>query len=310
VVTFLVRISLLAELLGYAALGTWLRLAHGWEIARIVAAAVAFSLLARLALVVFSSLHGWFHRTPRAPGHRLGPIGTLRLVASEYAAVVANNYVRLPFEPLLVRPDPRPAAGTGTPVILLHGYLSNRSFFLPMLKWLESRGVAPVFLPNYKSVFSDIDRGVQALHEAVERIAGGVGQQVVLVCHSMGGLIARRYLQQHGEARILRLVTIASPHHGTAMARLGFGPHARQMERGSAFLEAISRTEAASAPTVPTLSIYSAHDNLVSPQDTSRLPWARNVALAGVGHVGILASHEAFELVLAELRAAGVAAAG
>ena len=79
------------------------------------------------------------------------------------------------------------------------------------------------------------------------------------------------------------------------------------MERGSAFLQALARSEAARPPAVPTLSIYTAHDNLVSPQDTSRLSWARNVAIAGVAHVGILASTEAFGLVWEELVAAGAA---
>lgn len=307
--TRLVRISLLAELAAYVALGAWLHLAFGWGPWRVVLAAVACALATRLALVLLTSLHGWMHRSPREPRQRLGPGGTLRLVASEFAAMVANNFVRLPFEPLVVRRDPDPVAGGGVPVVMLHGYLSNRSLFLPMLKWLEARGVAPVFLPNYRSVASTIEEGVRSLHGELERIGEGTGQRAVLVCHSMGGLIARSYLQKHGQARVARLVTIASPHNGTAMARLAFGPHARQMEPGSGFLAALARAEASRPPTLPTLSIYSVHDNLVSPQDTSRLPWARNEALAGMGHVGILASPEAFELVMAELRAAGAAPA-
>src|SRR6185369_13560665 len=125
--------------------------------------------------------------------------------------------------------------------------------------------------------------GVAKLHLEIERITAGCGvPQVIVVCHSMGGLIARRYLQVHGEARIARLVTIASPHHGTVMSRLGIGQHARQMEQGSDFLTALAAAEAASAPKLPATSIYTVHDNLVSPQDTSRLPWARNVALSGL----------------------------
>ena len=302
--------SLLAELAGYVALGACLHLARGWEPWRLVATAIACALAVRLALVLSTSLHGWVHRSPREPRLQLGLAGTLRLLAREYAAIVANNFVRLPMEPFLVRRDPDPAPGPRVPVILLHGYLSNRSFFLVMLEWLEARGVSPIFLPNYQSVFSTIEAGVDTLHAEIERIVAGTGKSVVLVCHSMGGLIARRYVQDHGEGRIARLVTIASPHNGTAMASLGFGAHSRQMERGSDFLAALSRAEAQKPPTVPTLSIYSVHDNLVSPQDTSRLPWASNVALAGVAHVGILASEEAFELVLAELRDAGAAPPG
>jgi pimeloyl-ACP methyl ester carboxylesterase len=177
-----------------------------------------------------------------------------------------------------------------------------------MVRWLEARGVAPVFVPNYRSVFANIESGAAELHAEVERIAAATGQpKVILVCHSMGGLLARRYLQDHGEARIARLVTIASPHHGTVLSRIGIGRHARQMERASAFLTELEGAEAARPPRVPATSIYTVHDNLVSPQDTSRLAWARNVAVSGLGHVSIIAAEPIFALVLEELRAAGAA---
>jgi triacylglycerol esterase/lipase EstA (alpha/beta hydrolase family) len=292
--TLLVRVLLLAELAGYIVLGSWL-----W--------ALAIALGARLALVLLTSLHGWLHRSPRRPEHRLGLAATIRLLASEYVALLADNFVYLPFERQILRPDPAPSPGSRAPVILVHGYLSNRGYFRPMVRWLEARGVTNVFVPDYRSIFSTIESGVATLRAEVERICAGTGQRVVLVCHSMGGLVARRYLQDHGEERIARLVTIASPHHGSELARIGIGTHARQMERASAFLEALARAEAAKPPAVPTLSIYTVHDNLVSPQDTSRLEWARNAAIAGVAHVGILASPEAFERVLEELKAAGAA---
>lgn len=292
--TLLVRLLLLAEIAVYLALGSWIL-------------ALAIALGARLALVLLTSLHGWLHRSPRIPEHRLHVAGTVRLLATEYLALLADNFFYLPFERQAVRRDPVPAQGSAVPVILVHGYLSNRGYFRPMVRWLEARGVTNVFVPDYRSVFSTIESGVATLHAEVERIFAGTGQRVVLVCHSMGGLVARRYLQDHGEGKVARLVTIASPHHGTELARIGIGGHARQMERGSPFLDALARAEAAKPPSVPTLSIYTLHDNLVSPQETSRLGWARNVAISGVSHVGILASREAFELVLEELKAAGAA---
>ena len=188
----------------------------------------------------------------------------------------------------------------------MHGYFSNRAFFRAMVHWLEARGVGPIFAPNYRSVFSSIEAGAEELAAEIERVASGSGApKVILVCHSMGGLLARRYLHRNGADRIARLVTIASPHHGTVLSRYGLGEHARQMRRLSAFLGTLGEAEAAGRPRVPTTSIYTVHDNLVAPQDTSRLEWARNIAVAGVGHVGILSFEPVFELVLAELRAAG-----
>jgi pimeloyl-ACP methyl ester carboxylesterase len=303
--TRVVWTSLLVELAAWVALAAWLRASRDLDGLAVAAMIVLGALAVRLALVILTCFLGWLFRSPRAPGQRLGSYGALRLVATEYRALLADNFWYLPFEQLALRPDPRPAAGPRTPVVLVHGYLSNRGYFRPMARWLESRGVAPIFAPNYRSIFSTIEDGAGELHAAIEHACSSGAPRVVLVCHSMGGLLARRYLQEHGEARVARLVTIASPHHGTVLSRLGVGGHARQMCQGSDFLTGLAHAEAERPPTMPAVSIYSVHDNLVSPQDTSRLSWARNVAIAGVGHVAILGSEPVFALVLEELRAAG-----
>src|SRR5256885_1672280 len=83
---------------------------------------------------------------------------------------------------------------------------------------------------------------------------------------------------------------IPSPHGGTVHARFGAGANARQMMQASEFLRTLCEEEAAKAPACAVTSIYTPHDNLVAPQETSRLPWARNIAIPGRGHVDILAS--------------------
>src|SRR5688572_25027904 len=201
--TRLVRVSLLVELAAWLALGAWLHAGHGWSLLQVVAAAVLCALGARLLLVCFTCLLGHYFRSPRAPAQRLGTLGVVRYVALEFGALVADNFALLPFESALLRPDPAPAPAERVPVVIVHGYLSNRGYFRPMVRWLEARGVAPIFVPNYRSVFASIESGVAELHTEVERIAAASGQpRVALVCHSMGGLIARRYLQDHGEARV------------------------------------------------------------------------------------------------------------
>ena len=73
------------------------------------------------------------------------------------------------------------------------------------------------------------------------------------------------------------------------------------MHRDSTFLRELCAREAERRPPCGVTSIYSPHDNLVVPYATSRLAWARNVALPGHGHVAILLSRSLAELVLAEL---------
>ena len=53
----------------------------------------------------------------------------------------------------------------------------------------------------------------------------------MIVAHSMGGLVARAYLRRHGGAQVARVITLGTPHHGTALANLAPGSNARQMSR-------------------------------------------------------------------------------
>jgi len=128
----------------------------------------------------------------------------------------------------------------------------------------------------------------------------------VVVGHSMGGLAARRYVATRGAGRIAKIITIATPHAGTALAIFGLGANAAQMRRESAFLATLVREESRGKAALRLTSIYSVHDNLVAPQTTSRLDWARNVPVAGVGHITILMAPNAHRELLAELREAGV----
>jgi pimeloyl-ACP methyl ester carboxylesterase len=299
----IVLVSLVLEFLAYAALGMWLRAAHGWSLEAVTGLAIALALGVRWSLLCFTGAVGWFTRSPREPRERIGLAGTVRYLLGEYRALVTDNLFYLPWSSVAVRPDPAPAADGRTPVILVHGYLSNRGYFRPLVRFLESAGVGQVHAPDFPVLFTSIEHFAAELHAQIERIAIGSGAaQVILVCHSMGGLAAREYLRVHGGGRVTKLVTVASPHHGSALASVGLGLNARQMRRGSDFLLRLESAESASPPLMPALSIYSPHDNLVTPQHTSRLPWARNLAIPGVGHVAILAAPAALAAVLEALR--------
>jgi len=63
---------------------------------------------------------------------------------------------------------------------------------------------------------SEIGRGLRKrLDEAINK--GDMNDtQIVIVAHSMGGLVARSYMQESGgSSRVKKLITLATPHHGT-----------------------------------------------------------------------------------------------
>jgi predicted alpha/beta hydrolase family esterase len=302
-----IRFMLLLELVAYSAIGWWLHFLYGWSYATLAAALVAAALGGRLAMVCTTMSIGFAARSPREKGHHINARGTIAMVLREWRAVLGTSLYCFPWDRWALRPDPPAAPTARVPVLMVHGYFSNRGYFRPLVRALESRGVAPIFTPNLRAAFATIEDYVAELHREIERIAAATGQpQVILVCHSMGGLAARLYLCGHGAQRVRKLITIASPHHGTVHARLGAGANARQMHRGSRFITELCEREGEEGPRCGVTSVYSPHDNLVAPQETSRLPWARNIAIPGRGHIDILRSRRLLAVVLKELRECGV----
>jgi triacylglycerol esterase/lipase EstA (alpha/beta hydrolase family) len=105
----------------------------------------------------------------------------------------------------------------------------------------------------------------------------------------MGGLVARAYLRAHGTARLAHLITLGTPHHGTALARVAVGRSARQMRRTGepgAWLAALAASEDAALRAHIT-SIYTEHDNIVVPSSSSVLAGARHIVFTGIGHVAL-----------------------
>jgi triacylglycerol lipase len=147
--------------------------------------------------------------------------------------------------------------------------------------------------------YTHIGKLVPLLQQRIEETCRTTGaERVVLVAHSMGGLVCRSYLSRFGAARVERLVTIASPHAGSELARLGIGANAREMEPESRWLAEL----AAEPLRVPAVSLRTPHDNYVMPQDNQRLPGARDVELDGIGHLAVLYAERTAAALIAALR--------
>lgn len=294
----LMRRAQLLELVLCAAIGTWLVLSLEASIPAAVVTAMLLPFVGRFTTNAVTFTCAAAYKSPREP---LGFAAAMRMILRELGAFLRFNMVNVPWEHRRTRPDPPLVASERAPVVLIHGYYANRGCFRVLARELDARGLGPVYTPNQRAIDASIEDYEEDLHAAIERIAEGTGRRVKLVAHSMGGLAARLYLAKRGEARVERLITIASPHHGTWMACLGEGANARQMRQGCDFLVALEAAEARVPRTIPVTSIYTAHDNMVMPQDTSRLAWAENVRLVGVGHLAILELPELRELVAARL---------
>lgn len=290
-VSLLIWIAL--EIAGYLAIAR-LGFGAGWPLAW--AGAIGGLLGLRAGLVAITWMFGLAFASP-AP--RLGVARTARLMLREYAAFLFTFLLLIPFERLWMpadrlRPGPRP-------ILLVHGYGCSRGVWWALRRRLEAAGhsVATLSLvPPYTS----LGKLVPQLNRRIDEVCAATGsQQVTLVAHSMGGLICRSYLARHGSARVARLVTLACPHAGSELARLGFGQNAREMEPGSLWL----RDMAGETVSVPAVSLRNPYDNYVMPQDNQRLPGAQDVELPPAGHLTLLYDRSTAELVLAACREEG-----
>ncbi len=232
-------------------------------------------------------------RPPPAAGATL--IQRIAAVLRELFAFWRTFVVFQPFPRLWRRRAALPPASTGTaPILLVPGYCCNEAMWRPLQDRLRAAGrfVASATLDP---PFAGIDQLAERLDDEIERLLAATGAaRVVLVGHSMGGLVARAYLARRGPDRVAALITTATPHHGSKLARLGLGRDARQMEPGSAWLRALNSRP----PPVPTHSIWSARDEFVVPPDSARLEGARETMLALPGHFGLLEAPEVLEAVL------------
>ena len=71
----------------------------------------------------------------------------------------------------------------GTPILLVHGIVSNRSVFTLLRRGLTRRGFANVFAMNYATVATDVRTAALRLAEEVEQIVEETGFERI---HIMG----------------------------------------------------------------------------------------------------------------------------
>jgi len=141
------------------------------------------------------------------------------------------------------QPDKLPAAGShpsGRGVVMVHGFFCNRGLWNGWLAGLHARNV-PCLAVNLEPVFGSIDQYIDIIDAAVGRLQSATGLAPLIVAHSMGGLAVRRWWADGGnEMRVHRLITIATPHHGTWLARFALTENGRQMRQESPWLAALA----------------------------------------------------------------------
>ncbi|MGK5629695.1 esterase/lipase family protein [Streptomyces sp. URMC 123] len=248
--------------------------------------------LAPFALLARSPRLPRFPRIPYAP-----PSGALVRATVLDLMILAGHVLLYPTgmqqERVVHRtPAPLPAATDRPPVLLLHGFIDNRSVFVLLRRSLLRHGWRHVEALNYSPLLCDVRAAAELLGRHVDRIRARTGhERVDIVGHSLGGLIARYYVQRlGGDQRVRTLVTLGTPHSGTRALPLGSAhPIVRQMRPGSDVI----RELALPAPDCTTrfISFWAELDQIMVPAETARVDHpdllAHNVRVSGIGHLAL-----------------------
>ncbi len=260
----LLRITLITLVIVAGALA-W-QAAQGWG--AVAGIAVFVAVLGVVPAIVPLAAYGLCLSGPRGggrPTHGDQPLG--RRIVAALAETVAFWLLFTVFQPFdalwMGREERLPRAPNTTPVLLIPGYCCNRALWRSLRRELRLAG-RPVATVTLDPPFAGIDRLAEVLERRIDGLLTETGaRQVVLVGHSMGGLVARAYLRRRGGERVARLVTIATPHHGTWLARLAAGRNGGQMVPRSDWLVALNAHDCG----VPSACFWSAGDEIVRPPE-------------------------------------------
>ncbi len=214
-----------------------------------------------------------------------------RSLGSSLRAALRETLVVLITQPLIplyyFRGRSMGGTGPGDPIVFVHGYSQNRSNFIFLARILRAAQVGPLFGFNYPWGFR-VEASAVRLARFVESVVRETGRpHVSLVAHSLGGLVCLEYMHsKEGAARVRKCVTLGSPHAGVTWRVPVLSQSGGQMRLNSRYLGRVKGREIV----VPTLSIYSTHDNIVHPPTTSTLTGrgGRDHVVTEIGHLSIL----------------------
>ncbi len=196
-------------------------------------------------------------------------------------------------------------AAAEIPIVLVHGFVHNRSAFLWMTRALRRAGFRHVHGLNYNPLRQGIEEIARMLAEEVDRVLAVTGaKRCMIVGHSMGGIVARYYVQVLGGHRCVdTVVTLGTPHRGTYTARFGWGAAAPQLAQRTALMRTLEESARPSA--VRWISYYCDLDLMVTPAASGKLVHpalrATNIRIRDTGHLSLLLSGEALRSIVDHL---------
>ena len=183
-------------------------------------------------------------------------------------------------------------------VVLLHGFMATAGVFRPMRARLECDVHARVATFTH-APGAGVKRIARQLESLVRRIP--LGARVHLVGHSLGGVVARWFVQEmEGHARVVQTISLGSSFGGTPVARRLPVLVGADLHEGSHLLARLRARAHVGA--VPHTSIVAGDDRLVVGVRNAVFPRSDAIVLEGRGHNSLLFDEEVVRIVAGRIR--------
>lgn len=191
----------------------------------------------------------------------------------------------LPYDPVPYRQP----ASEHPPLVMIHGLAGSSGNFAAMRLWLSMHRPRPVHVFDYRG-YGDIFAASKAFEVWLDEVFAlyPESQDIEILAHSMGGLLARYALLSPARAaRMSHMVTLGTPHHGTNLARWGGATYVRQLRMNSEVFQYLEAHESSPLPYRIT-SVWSERDVMVLPARQAIFEEARSHELSESTHLGWL----------------------
>ncbi len=171
------------------------------------------------------------------------------------------------------------------PVVFVHGLGGQRGNFLYLSGFLALNGRRRRYAIQFDRNTS-IEARADALVAFVNEVREVTGaEEVDLVAHSLGGIVARLALAELDFARhIGTVITLGAPHGGTFSARVANTELTRALRPNSAAIARLGPPP----PGVRVVSLWSRGDLLVLPPESAVWPGSESIELSPFTHYSYL----------------------
>lgn len=258
-----------------------------------------FLIFISAAVALFTYSFYWYENAgaPRrslieASGKGLCVLTLCGIVTGFVSLLIVMITYPLGFLPRIVKP--KQVVASQPVIILTHGLYHNAAAWLLMRQRLRKAGFSNIFLMNYISFFTSFESVFARFEKFVARSrAAAPGQPLILIGHSLGGLISRVYGERSSGNDIpASVITLGAPHRGSKMSAFAVGTLGRSLMYDGPLFRDIER-ESRQLP-CPGACLFSPADSLVLPSDGLRAPYPgwTEYRTPPVSHVAMLFSKE------------------